>query len=109
MPSEETRMALEYGCDSSRIRNIALATQKDPSAATAMVAWPGFEFNPVRKNAMQVHMETKYRVGQDTAAMPCSSVFCVEKTPNAVQIKRPKTSATSVVTSPVTPPTMSRA
>ena len=63
----------------SRIRNIALATQKDPSAATAMVAWLGFEFSPVRKNAMQAHMETKYRVGQDTASTPCSDIkirFC---------------------------------
>ena len=47
-----------------KIKNIALATQKEPSAATAMVARLDFEFSPVRKKAMQVHAETTYRTGQ---------------------------------------------
>jgi hypothetical protein len=49
MPSEETRKLLVQGCDSSRIKNIALATQKEPSAATAIVARLDFEFSPVRR------------------------------------------------------------
>src|SRR5271170_4787111 len=39
----------------------------------------GFRVQPGRKKCMQVHMETKYRVGQDTASMPCNGIkirFC---------------------------------
>ena len=40
----------------------------------AMVARLDFEFSPVRKKAMQVHAETTYRTGQDTASTPCSDI-----------------------------------